>query len=342
MSWWQYVLFPFAVLYDILTRLRNALFDHGIINAIRFDTNVIGVGNLSVGGTGKTPMVNYLVDVFNRLEAPSSILSRGYKRRSSGFRQVKDTDNADTVGDEPYMYHCRYPDTGVFVGSDRVMDIPQLLFLRPETQVILLDDAFQHRFIQPDFQIVLTTFHQPFYRDYLMPSGRLRECRAEAARAHCVIVTKCPDTLTETEQTDIEYKIRCYTSAPVFFTIIQYDEPRSFFDDAFPFQNHQIGISGIADPGPFTSHLDSQYNCRIIHDYPDHYRYQPLDVRHIMNELNEQTSLITTEKDMIKLREFEQLKAYSCYFVPIKVKFLKDEALFLSLMDSHLKKGAYE
>lgn len=342
MVWWQYVLFPFAVLYDLVTKARNMLYDREILKPIRFDTNVIGVGNLSVGGTGKTPMVAYLVDIFKKLDTPLSILSRGYGRNTTGFHRVTENETAKTVGDEPFMYARRYPDVGVFVDKERALAIPQLLFSKPDTYVILMDDSFQHRMVAPDLQLLLTSYQRPFYADYVLPAGRLRERRSEASRADGVVVTKCPADLTEAGQVRIKSEIRRYTDAPVFFTSVQYLPPVPFFGGTMPLQSTQIGISGIADHQPFEDYLEKKYSCRIIHHYRDHHRYTPLDVRHITNELDQHTSLLTTEKDMVKLVAFADFKNYSCYYIPIRVKFLRDEALFLSMVDSSLKKGAFE
>ena len=333
MTWWQVLLFPFALLLDLITRIRNRLFDKEIIKPVQFETNVIGIGNLSVGGTGKSPMVAYLCEWMIGQSIPTSTLSRGYKRKTKGFRIVTDDETALTVGDEPFMFYQRYKDkVNVVVGEERMYAIPELLYNFPETQVILMDDAFQHRTVKPSLNIMITTFQRPFYNDYLMPSGFLRESRSGASRADIIVISKCQSHLSEADQRAICDQVAAYSDAKVFFTGIEYGKPVSLFDESKSINNQVIAISGIANADIFHTYVDSNYKVKIHHQYGDHHSYSKLDIKGIMAELNEQTSLITTEKDAVKMRLFPELKDYSCYYLPIKIRFLKDETLFQSMI----------
>ena len=314
MYWWQYLLFPFGVLFDLITRIRNYLYDTGFQRSFRFHTNVIAVGNLSVGGTGKTPMVNFLIDYFLQRKIKVATLSRGYRRKTNGFRLANEHDTPQTLGDEPFMYYCRYrPHVQVAVGEERDLAIPEILYHLPDTEVILLDDAFQHRIVSPSLNILLTTWHRPFYKDYLMPAGHLREARRGAKRAEIIVVTKCPAVLTDADQIKIREKIGRYSQARVFFTTIAYDLPKPVFENDGGLKGQVVGISGIADPAGFNTYLSKTYRCKLIHNYRDHHHYSKKDIMDITNELGNDISLMTTEKDMVKLRSFAALESYSCY-----------------------------
>ncbi len=337
MNWWQILLFPFAVLLDLITRIRNRLFDKEIIKPVQFETNVIGIGNLSVGGTGKSPMVAYLCEWLISQSIPASTLSRGYKRTTKGFRVITDQETAVTVGDEPYMFYRRYKDKiHVVVGEERMYAIPELLYHFPDTEVILMDDAFQHRTVKPSVNIMITTYQRPFYNDFVMPSGFLRESRKGADRADIVVVSKCPMHLSDADQRAMSDRIAEYTNAKVFFTGIAYGEPVGLFEQNKSLQSQVVAISGIANADIFHTFVDNKYQVKIHHQYGDHHSYSKLDIKGIANELNEYTGLITTEKDAVKMRLFPELKKYACYYLPIKIKFLKDESLFQSMIKESL------
>ena len=338
MTWWQFLLFPFAMLFDLVTRLRNQLYDKALIKPFQFETNVIGIGNLSVGGTGKSPMVAYLIELLSDSGYEVSTLSRGYKRSTKGFRIASEKEDAKSLGDEPFMFYRRYGDkTHVAVGEERILAIPELLLHFPQTEVVLLDDIFQHRTVKPSLNILLTTYQQPFYEDFLLPSGRLRESRKGADRADVIIVTKCPEQLSEAEQRMIKDRMSIYSDARVFFTGISYGEPVPFFGEKKKPENKVVGISGIANGKLFHQEVETRYSVMISHQYGDHHKYTALDVKGIIAELNSKNSLITTEKDAVKLLSFNELKSYSCFYIPIEVKFLKDESLFKSIIENSIK-----
>ncbi len=198
----RYLLFPFAILYGIITSIRNILFDKGVLKSYLFDIPIIAVGNLSVGGTGKTPQIEYLI----RLLSPKytvATLSRGYKRKSEGFVLADVNSNAEILGDEPFQMHQKFPNINVAVDADRKNGIEQLLSLSEKPNVILLDDAFQHRKVKAGFYILLSAFDDLFCNDLLLPTGNLRESRSGAKRANVIIITKCPKDLSEIAQENI-------------------------------------------------------------------------------------------------------------------------------------------
>lgn len=344
MIWWQAIFFPFALLFNLVTSVRNRMYDRGVRKSTRFDANVIAVGNLAIGGTGKTPMIHHLIQYFHGKNLKVCTLSRGYGRDTSGFRLAAlPVDSPATIGDEPYGYLERYESqVPVAVGEERDLAISELLLHEPDSYAVLLDDAFQHRRVTPTVNIVLTTFQNPFYKDYLLPAGRLRESRKGAARADIVVVTKCPYFLSEADQVRMKHAIARYSDAIVFFMTINYLEPKPFFENGKPLTNRVLAISGMAQPKPFEDHLSRYFNVVLSHHYRDHYKYKKEDIKDMIRELGPDVSLITTEKDMVKLKRFPQLADFPCFYIPIEMKFLKDEALFYSTLDSRLKYYAQE
>ena len=283
-------------------------------------------------------MVAYLIELLSDSGYEVSTLSRGYKRSTKGFRIASEKEDAKSLGDEPFMFYRRYGDkTHVAVGEERILAIPELLLHFPQTEVVLLDDIFQHRTVKPSLNILLTTYQQPFYEDFLLPSGRLRESRKGADRADVIIVTKCPEQLSEAEQRMIKDRMSIYSDARVFFTGISYGEPVPFFGEKKKPENKVVGISGIANGKLFHQEVETRYSVMISHQYGDHHKYTALDVKGIIAELNSKNSLITTEKDAVKLLSFNELKSYSCFYIPIEVKFLKDESLFKSIIENSIK-----
>ena len=323
------LLFPFAVLYDIITRVRNRLYDRGLKPATTFDIPIIGVGNLAVGGTGKTPMIEYLIRLIQP-HHPVATLSRGYGRRTTGVRIADAASNADILGDEPYQVHRKFPDVTVAVGEDRVYAVPALLDQSPATGVILLDDAFQHRRIKPGFQILLTEYSRPFYRDYLMPSGRLRESRKGAARADVVVVTKCPGPLSSGEEEAMRASIGRYTKSPVFFTTIRYGQPVPFGDHAFPLQHKLVLVTGIANAEPLKVYLAEKFQVVRHVDYADHYRYAMKDTEQLRALVADDVSILTTEKDMVKIDAVMKTAAFRLplFYLPMEMVFLGGGEVF--------------
>ncbi|MBV6647817.1 MAG: tetraacyldisaccharide 4'-kinase [Cyclobacteriaceae bacterium] len=338
MSWWQLLLFPFSILYNLITRFRNHLYNIGHFPSIRFDANVISIGNLDMGGTGKTPMVEYMANYLIREGKKLAILSRGYGRKTSGFRIAGNSDSANTLGDEPFGFYAQFRDeVTVAVGERRALAIPEILFYQPDTEVIILDDAFQHRSVTPNLNILLTTFQKPFFHDYLIPSGRLREGRVGSKRADTIIVTKCPKTISEDDKEEIKSQVNRYNlKASVYFTSTDYGDLIGFSDKPIK-KNKIILVAGIANPDAFFDHMRQQYNVVQCFSFTDHYRYREKDIQSICKSaVQHNAMIITTQKDMVKLQTWGQLMLLSAYYQPITVHFLEHEAKFQQMILSKL------
>jgi tetraacyldisaccharide 4'-kinase len=331
--------YPFALLYKLVTDFRNHLYDIGYRPSVHFDRLVIGVGNLTVGGTGKTPFVELLVRVLKSKYAIAA-LSRGYGRKTKGFRIASADDSAQTLGDEPYQYFTKFgDDIAVAVGEDRALAIPELLLHHEGIEIILLDDAFQHRRVQPHLNILLNDYHRPFYKDFLMPAGWLRESRTHARRADVVVVTKCPAGLADPEMETIASSIRRYAGSEksVFFSTIRYLEPKRVFGEE-PFDENIILFSGIAQHEPLEAYVRQRFKLLDHIVFPDHHHYSVRDIEGIIARFHNVSatnkSLLTTEKDMVRLLGMKPqlLQDYSVFYLPIELYFLKNEDFFVKTL----------
>src|SRR5687768_4340702 len=253
------LLFPFALAYDLVTSLRNYLYDRGIKPSARFEVPVICIGNLSVGGTGKTPMVEHLIRLLYQQHRVAT-LSRGYGRKTKGFRLAADGDSPSTLGDEPFQFYSKFKDhITVAVGEERALAIPTILQTDSDVEVVLLDDAFQHRKVTPSLSILLSDYNRPFYDDYILPAGRLRESKQNAARADVIVVTKCPPQLSDDAMIEIEHAIRRHAEKPVFFASIRYGGPIPFSHSASAQIKNVILISGIANAKPLEDYVKQNF-----------------------------------------------------------------------------------
>lgn len=316
------ILFPFSILYYIVTTVRNFMYDKRYLKSTSFQIPIICVGNLSVGGTGKTPMVEYLI----RLLADTyqvATLSRGYKRKSEGFYLANEATVMEEIGDEPFQYHSKFKNIQVAVDANRVEGVSNILKERPNTQVIILDDAYQHRRIKAGFYIMLTSYDELFFNDYLLPAGNLRESRIGVKRADVVVVTKCPASLSVKQQQSIRSKIK---SKQVFFSTIVYDENITnglTFISLKNLQNNFIAIAGIAKPSFFFNHLGVDVDNTLT--FPDHHNFSDTDINLILDKANGR-KIITTEKDYMRLQNLiakEQL-----YYLPIMTDILNNSNTF--------------
>ena len=344
MSVLRFLLFPFSILYHIITSIRNRLYDSGSKPSARFDVPVISVGNLSVGGTGKTPLTEYLIRLFTK-EYDVATLSRGYGRRTKGFRIANPTDSARTVGDEPFQFFVKFGDrVTVAVGEERALAIPAILARHPKTDVIVLDDAFQHRQITPSLNILLTDCYRPFYEDFILPAGRLRESKSGASRADVVVVTKCPEELSDEVMMQMEHTIRRYADRPVFFTHIRYGNPIPYSRQDKVIRDNVIALSGISNPQPFLNFARNNFSVVRELTFGDHHDFTQSDVDKLERLLKQypQSSVLTTEKDKAKLAspEFaEQVNRLSLFYIPIEVRFNKNGRDFDELVLNSLKRG---
>jgi tetraacyldisaccharide 4'-kinase len=328
------LLFPFAVLYDAVTTIRNRLYETGVRPSARFEIPVVGVGNLSVGGTGKTPMIEYLIRLFGD-EYRVATLSRGYGRKTRGMRIATPRDNAETIGDEPFQFYRKFKDkVAVAVGEERAFAIPYILSEHPDINLILLDDAFQHRRVKPGFQILLTDYNNLFVDDFLLPAGRLRESKRGAARADAIVVTKCPPAIGDDEMISIESSIRRYSSRAVFFSRIGYGHLLPVTEVA-PYKPEKvILVSGIANTVPLEAYIARNYELVRHFSFADHHRYSKADIDAICEAAATTGAVVvTTEKDMVKMNT-ETFRSASVYlhYLPIEIEFLKDGKEFDELV----------
>ena len=320
------ILFPFAVLYGFITGIRNFLFDKGILKSYSFDIPIIAVGNLSVGGTGKTPQIEYLI----RLLSPKykvATLSRGYKRNSEGFIIANSTSNAAILGDEPFQLYQKFKNIQVAVDVDRKNGIEQLISQTEKPDIILLDDAFQHRKVKAGFYILLTAYGDLFSDDFMLPTGNLRESRSGAKRANVVIVTKCPENLSLDEQNRIKIRLSVPSNQELYFSFTEYDE-FIYSED----KNREVSdirnvdkllLAGIAKPDSFFAYLQSKNGLKL--EYPDHHHFTENDILEINNKSYNKL-IITTEKDYVRLKG--KLPSQQLFYLPIQSSFIAESENF--------------
>jgi tetraacyldisaccharide 4'-kinase len=322
------LLFPFSWLYYLITEIRNRLYDRGLKPSVKFDLPVICVGNLTVGGTGKTPMIEHLIRLLqNRFKVAT--LSRGYGRATKGIRIAGPSESAATIGDEPFQFYTKFGKRiTVAVGEERALAIPTILQEYSDTEIILLDDGFQHRKVSPGFSILLTDYHRPFYNDFLLPSGRLRESRSGAERADVIVVTKCPAHISEERMIEIERSIRHYAEKPVFFTNIRYGNPTSFNNNSSLPTKQIVLVTGIGNSKPLETYAKENYRLIKHLAFNDHHTYTERDIKTLTNLKNThpQASFLTTEKDKVKLEapQFQKmLNGLPLFYLPIEIDFIK-------------------
>lgn len=328
----RFVLFPLSILYGIIIWLRNKLYDKNIFKSVSFNFPIICVGNLSVGGTGKTPMVEYLVRLLKD-NYKVATMSRGYKRKTKGFAIANENTTALDIGDEPMQFYKKFPDITVSVAEERLVSIPQLLHDRPETRVIILDDAFQHRQVKAGLNILLTEYRDLFTRDFILPAGNLRDMKSSYKRAEIIIVTKCKSHLTEEEKDKIIKEIEPKPHQKIFFTKIEYGSPYHLFNKQEKFLSPETNIllvCGIANPKPIKEMLNTYAATYDMMRFRDHHIFSIDDLKEIQNEFEkidtENKIILTTEKDGVRLAKFEnELKDLPVYVFPIRHKILFGE-----------------
>jgi len=320
------LLLPFSLPYWFITWVRNVFYTTGIFKSYAFTVPVIAVGNLSTGGTGKTPQTEYLIRLLaSRYKIAT--LSRGYKRRSKGFVLADAAANAGVLGDEPYQFFSKFPNINVAVDANRKNGIEQLLALNPKPQVILLDDAYQHRRVKAGFYILLTAYGDLYCDDYILPAGNLREGTGGTARAGAIVVTKCPANLSDKEQQDIVKKLRPHDGQKVYFTTIVYDDNVYAEAAQLPVQAikdiPKVLVAGIAKPQFFFDYIAGPADvCRA---YPDHHDFTEAEIAELYRQCQDKI-IITTEKDYMRLKG--KLPADKLFYLPIKNKFLSNENEF--------------
>ena len=329
MSLLRILLFPISLLYFLYQFTRNKFYDLKLIKSQEFDIPTISVGNLSVGGSGKTPLVNYIISILKN-DYKIGFLSRGYGRDSSGYILANERTDVNEIGDEPYLIKKNHKELTVAVSEKRVIGIKKTLEKIDGIQMFVLDDAFQHRSLKCSINIVLSTFKKPYYNDFVMPTGNLREPKSGIKRAQIIIISKCPLELEINKRQEIIRKIAPLSYQKVFFTTIHYDEfikgqDKIKIKDLV--DSHVLLVTGIADSSDLENFLKkNQINFEHI-KYNDHHNYSEADIKLIKSK-SVNKKVITTKKDYYKLINNKSLK--DIYYLGIKVKFLNGEDNFNS------------
>lgn len=337
------ILLPLSFLYGVITNIRNKAFDQGYLSSSSFDFPVITVGNLSVGGTGKTPMIEYLIGLLQKSRT-IAVLSRGYGRKTKGFLLAEPGISAIEIGDEPFQFFRKFRNLHVAVDENRVRGIKSLRKLKPDIDLVLLDDAFQHRYVQGGLKLLLTTYENLYIDDFIVPTGSLREGRKGADRADLIIVSKCPATLSEQERLDIIERIAPKKHQEVFFSSIEYDDHVYNEENTIPLTSlsdyRVLLVTGIANPEPLKSFLnDHKLNYQHLkfadHEFIDQKGQKKIELA--LDALESEKKLIlTTEKDYV--RSFLQV-SLPVYYLPIKTVIMKEEHKFNEIIQNYVRKN---
>jgi len=338
------LLFPFALLYSTVIFLRNRFFDWGLFQSREGALPTIVIGNLSTGGTGKTPHTEYLIDILQNAGIRLAVLSRGYGRKTKGFVLADHNSTAHSIGDEPFQIHSKFPNTPLAVCEDRLTGISKLKEAT-NAQLVLLDDAFQHRKLRGACNILLTTYDQPFWKDFILPTGNLRDNKFEKRRADIILVTKSPKDLSILEQTEITTFINPEPYQQVFFSALEYGIPVQLSGKLVALEKirNVIGFAGIAHYEPFEQQLAKNFTLKKFKSFPDHYIFSQSDIESLAGECGKfglpETALITTEKDAMRLKVLKGLPQVPVFYVPVKVRILNRENQFTQLLLEWLTKN---
>lgn len=329
----RYISLPIALLYGLVVAIRNKFYDSGIFSSIEFSLPVICVGNITVGGTGKSPHIEYLIELL-KSNYQLATLSRGYKRYSRGFKLANDQSDARDIGDEPFQFKRKYPGIEVCVAEERMTAIPQLLQQRPHVQIILLDDAFQHRTVKAGLNILLTDYGRLYTRDHIMPFGLLRENKRAAKRAELIIVTKCPENLTPQQKQQLIDEIKPEINQAIFFSTIRYNNlyPISTFTVPFNSETAVLLVSAIANPLPLIEKLEQDFNKVYQLTFKDHHYFTFDDIEEMHDAFqhigSKNKMIVTTEKDASRLMLLKDKLIelqLPIYVQPIGIHFLFEE-----------------
>ncbi len=336
----RFLLLPFSLIYGLVIFLRNKLFDWNIKKTVSYNFPVISVGNITVGGTGKTPHTEFLLNLLSK-EFRTAVLSRGYKRKTKGFVLASKSSTPEEIGDESYQIHMKYPESLVAVCESRVEGIKNLLLQNPNPNIVLLDDAFQHRYVNPGLSILLVDYNRPVYRDFYLPTGNLRDGFYSRKRADIIIVTKTPGEMVVEDYKYWRKKLRISDHQKVYFSQFEYGNLKPVFLN----QNKQIDIpslknlktqvlliTGIAEPKPLIEYIESHgLSCEIIR-FADHHNFSDTDLKSIHSKYDKLNSkariIITTEKDAVRimhLMNYPETLKEATYYLPISVKILEDK-----------------
>ena len=346
MKFLRVLLFPISIIYGLITYIRNLLFNYNILKSTKFNLPVISMGNLSVGGTGKSPHIEYLIRLL-KTKHQVATLSRGYKRDTNGFYIADNFSNSKDIGDEPMQFKHKFPKVIVAVDKNRVNGINELLKNRIKPKVVLLDDAFQHRRVQPGFQVILTPYDDLYSSDFMLPTGSLREFSFGSKRANIIIVTKCPNKLTKNERKKISSKLKIEKNQKLLFSKIVYDKNIYGVDNKMEFDKLKdykvLLVTGIANPKPLIKLLKN-YDIIFKHiKFVDHHDFSDHDISLIDSEFVNLGSgkkiILTTEKDYVRLIATNIHKS-SLMYLPISVDFLNgDKSIFDNKILDYVKQN---
>lgn len=330
------LLAPIALVYGIVVKIRNYLFDNHLFKSIEFSKPIICIGNITVGGTGKTPHVEYLLKLLFSTHNVAT-LSRGYKRNTKGFGYVSTSSTASEVGDEPLQIKLKFPLVKVAVDADRVNGISRLIRENTNLDAIILDDAYQHRWVKPGLLILLVDYNQLITRDYFLPTGRLRDSVKEKRRADIIIITKCPSDISNEQKQSIKNELKVASNQSIYYTTMVYGNPIPVFKEygkTLELSKGQeiFAFAGIANPTFFFSYVDSKAILIEKHTFPDHFTFTKNKIYPIFDSYLKSNALdkaiVTTEKDAARLREIPSLEEEfkkALFFIPIEVKFLDNQ-----------------
>ncbi len=330
------LLLPLAILYGLGISIRNILYSTGLLRGVAFNIPVISIGNLSVGGTGKTPHTEYLVRLLHEF-LYLAIVSRGYKRKTTGYLEVTPFLDASLTGDEPLQYKRKYPHVPVAVAESRSLAIPQLIRTYPGLQLVLLDDGFQHREVVPGLNILLTEFNRLYIEDWLLPIGRLREWRSGASRADIIVVTKCPEDISSVDVTKLTARLKKRDDQLVFFSRYRYGHPYRMYGsgERLTLQKELdvLLVVAIAGTEYLMEYVEDRCGNVTLLEYNDHHPFSNFDIGDIERHFNllpgeRQRIVLTTEKDAMRLdshRELLRNLSLPIYILPVAVQFIGED-----------------
>jgi len=326
------LLLPFALLYAMIIAIRNWMYDKNVLKSASFSFPLICVGNLAVGGTGKSPMVEYLICLLKEYYKVAT-LSRGYKRKTKGYALANRSSTALEIGDEPMQFYLKFPDIPIAVGEERLVAIPQLLHDKPGTDVIILDDAFQHRSVKAGLNILLTECKNLFTRDFYLPTGDLRDLKSQYKRADIIVVTKCDPAISLNEKEKITAEMRLLPKQSIYFAAFKYGEIYHILNKTrfeLKEDTQVLLVTGIANPEPLKEWIEANSYSYHLLQYADHHIFNIDDLKEIRKKfatINTNNKIVlTTEKDAVRLVKFNSaMDNLPLYVVPVEHSFLFDQ-----------------
>jgi tetraacyldisaccharide 4'-kinase len=328
----RFLLLPISFIYGGILAIRNFLFDVGVLPSKRFSTPVISIGNLSVGGTGKTPMVENIIELLGR-RSTIATLSRGYGRRSTGFKIAEEGMTVRDLGDEPYQFYRKYKAIKVAVDANRRRGIKRIVKKFPETKVIVLDDAYQHRYVSPSLSILLTSYDKLYIDDYVLPSGTLREFKGGSKRADIIVVTRTPQVLSPIDRRMISQRLNPQPYQLVFFSYMEYQPLKKIFSatkasEQLTEKHSVVLFTGIARPANLFYYVKDRVKQVKHLKFKDHHNYSVMDINKVIRQFEnlqgKNKIILTTEKDAVRLNQSafkEMLQGLPVYYIPIKLRF---------------------